>query len=146
LLRATDCLVVERSLTMATVCCCAPGCSMAIDGSPEWQEILCGEHLDLASPEARRRFSHRHGRLLRLETLRSDERYFEAAFASDRHLKLCAVIDHASEMAEAAWLRVKLDVLLEMARRAGKPPVVQAWAAPAAATEERPFTRRFLRP
>jgi hypothetical protein len=131
---------------MATVRCCAPGCSTAVDGSPDWQEALCGEHLDLASHAARRRFSHRHGRLLRLETLRSDERYFEAAFASDRHLKLCAVIDHASEMAEAAWLRVKLDVLLHMARQAGKPPVVQAWTAPAAATEERPFTRRFSRP
>lgn len=133
-------------MTMAQVRCCAPGCSRAVEGSSEWQEALCGEHLDLASREARRRFSHRHGRLLRLETLRSDERYFEAAFASDRHLKLCAVIDHASEMAEAAWLRVRLDVLLEMARRAGKPPVVQAWTAPAAATEERPVTRRFLRP
>ena len=133
-------------MTMATVRCCAPGCSTAVDGSPDWQEALWGEHLDLASHAARRRFSHRHGRLLRLETLRSDERYFEAAFASDRHLKLCAVIDHASEMAEAAWLRVKLDVLLHMAREAGKPPVVQAWTAPAAATEERPFTRRFSRP
>ena len=131
---------------MAKVRCCAPGCSTAVDGSPDWQEALCGEHLDLASRAARRRFSHRHGRRLRLETLRSDERYFEAAFASDRHLKLCAVIDHASEMAEAAWLRVKLDVLLHMARQAGKPPVVQAWTAPAAATEERPFTRRFSRP
>ena len=133
-------------MTMATVRCCAPGCSTAVDGSPDWQEALCREHLDLASRAARRRFSHRHGRLLRLETLRSDERYFEAAFASDRHLKLCAVIDHASEMAEADWLRVKLEVLLHMARRAGKPPVVQAWTAPAATKEERPFTRRFLRP
>ena len=62
------------------------------------------EHLDLASPEARRRFGHRQQRLARLEALRDDDGYFEAAFASDRHLKLCAVIDHASEMAEAAFV------------------------------------------
>ena len=131
---------------MAKVPCCAPGCSTAVDGTSDWQEALCREHLDLASRDARRRFSHRRERLVRLEALRDDEGYFEAAFASDRHLKLCAVMDHASDMAEAAWLRLKMDVFLQMARRAGKPPVVQVWTAPAGSSDERPFTRRFLRP
>jgi hypothetical protein len=134
-------------LTMATVRCCAPGCSTAVGRASDWQEALCRDHLDLASPEARQRFTHRRERLVRLEVLQNDERYLEAAFASDRHLKLCAVMDHASEMAEAAWLRVKMDVLLQMARHAGKTPLVQVWTAPTgSAPDERPFTRRFLCP
>ena len=113
---------------MATLICCVPTCSATADVPPGCEEALCGDHLALASSASRRRLTHRSARLDRLEALRADDRAFEAIFASDRHLKLCAVIDHASEMATAAWVRVKLEVLVETARRDGKPPLV-LWQA-----------------
>ena len=93
--------------------CCVPGCTT--DGRVHWPvdiaEPMCAQHLALADPTFRVRFEQALSRLARIESFWDDEGKYDQVVASGRYLKLANATGWANEVVEAAWGRLKLDVL-----------------------------------
>jgi len=73
-------------------------------------EPMCRHHLAMADPALRMRFEVALARLAQVQSYWDDDDRYEKVVASGRYLKLANATGWATEAAEAAWDRLKLDV------------------------------------
>ncbi|HUZ66753.1 MAG TPA: hypothetical protein VMU56_03725 [Beijerinckiaceae bacterium] len=97
--------------------CCIAGCSRpATQDSGLEEEALCAAHSAAASPYLRARFASTMRRRTQIENLWSDAARYEAVVESGRYLKLCDVTQAVLEQTDSAWIRMKLDIILDEAK------------------------------
>ncbi len=95
-----------------TLSCCAPRCTCTVDGfSCDSVEVICPTHYETASASARLRKASTERRLTWLQEKWDDQDFFEAAVAKGYYLKFCNLIAWATDNDEAAWQRIKREVI-----------------------------------
>lgn len=93
--------------------CCLPGCKTkaSVSWPVDVAEPMCASHLAMADARYRARFEQALSRLAKIESFWDDEEKYDQVVESGRYLKLANATGWANEFVEAAWARLKLDVL-----------------------------------
>jgi hypothetical protein len=118
------------SHSMQSQVCCIAGCARpACDGGLHPEEALCAFHAQASSPELLSRLQSVVRRSQRLDRIWADEPNYDSVVASGRYLKLCDASRFALDQVDAAWTRLKLDLILTEARRRSARPDDQARSA-----------------